>query len=104
MEAWQVFALENRPLHNTPLPTLSPAPFGESGKRPEKMAAAESESTLDLLPEDLSLSRFGEGRVTQRSERSFKTGPCVDNITGLQLVLSCPPWSDGKGDSLHSRP
>ena len=21
----------------------------------------------------------------------------VDNITGLQLVLSCPPWSDGKG-------
>ena len=24
-------------------------------------------------------------------------GYSVDNITGLQLVLSDPPWSDGKG-------
>ena len=26
----------------------------------------------------------------------WDTGPWVDNINGLQLVLSCPPWSDGK--------
>ena len=27
----------------------------------------------------------------------WDTGPCLYNITGLQLVLSCPPSSDGKG-------
>ena len=53
----------NRPLHNAPLPAVSSAPFWESGKRPEKMAAAECNSTLDLLPEDLSLSCFGEGKL-----------------------------------------
>ena len=37
--------------------------FGESGKRPEKMAAAECKSSLDLLPEDLSLSCFGEEKL-----------------------------------------
>ena len=31
--------------------------------------AAECKSTLDLLPEDLSLSCFGEGKLTQRSKR-----------------------------------
>ena len=35
---------------------------------------------------------------------ALRQGPCVDNITGLQLVLSFPPLLDGKGrDSLHSR-
>ena len=53
-------ALINRPLHNAPLPAVSSAPFGESGKRPKKMAAAESKSTLNLLPEDLSLLCFGQ--------------------------------------------
>ena len=53
----------------TPQRNVSSAPFGESGKRPEKMAAAECKSTLNLLPEDLSLSYFGEGKLTQRSKR-----------------------------------
>ena len=33
------------------------------------MAAAECKSSLDLLPEDLSLSCFGEEKLTQRSKR-----------------------------------
>ena len=48
---------------------VSSAPFWESGKQPEKMAAAECKSILDLLPEDLSLSCLGEGNLTQRSKR-----------------------------------
>ena len=28
---------------------------------------------------------------------ALRHGACVDNITGLQLALSFPPWSDGKG-------
>ena len=63
----------NRPLHNALLPAVSSAPFGESGRRPKKMAVAESKSTLDLLPEDLLLLCFGERKLTQRSKRSFET-------------------------------
>ena len=37
----------------TPQRTASSHKLHPSGKRPEKMAAAESKSTLDLLPEDL---------------------------------------------------
>ena len=65
----------DRPLHNAPL--QSSRKFRPSGKRPEKMAAAESRSTLDLLPEDLLCFGqrflgfgFGERKLTQRSKRS----------------------------------
>ena len=44
---------DNRPLHYAPLPAV----------RSEKMAAAESRSTLDLLPKDLSLLCLVKARL-----------------------------------------
>ena len=44
-------------------------PFLGVWQATRKDDAAECKSTLDLLPEDLSLSCFGEGKLTQRSKR-----------------------------------
>ena len=44
-------------------------PFWGVWQVTRKDAAAECKSTLDLLPEDPSLSCFGEGKLTQRSKR-----------------------------------
>ena len=44
-------------------------PFLGVQQATRKDDAAECKSTLDLLPEDLSLSCFGEGKLTQRSIR-----------------------------------
>ena len=43
-------------------------PFWGVWQVTRKDAAAECKSTLDLLPEDPSLSCFGEGKLTQRSK------------------------------------
>ena len=98
----------NRPLHNALLPAISSAPLASDPKR-----------WLQLNPEVLSISCqktchccvwskpvyfkidglwFWWEKTHPKVKAVFwDTGPCVDNITGLQLVLSCPPWSDGKG-------
>ena len=98
----------NRPLHNAPLPAISSAPLASNPKR-----------WLQLNPDVLSISCqktchccvwskpvyfkidglwFWWEKTHPKVKAVFwDTGPCVDNITGLQLVLSCPPWSDGKG-------
>ena len=47
----------------TPQRTASSRKLRPSGKRPEKMAAAESRSTLDLLPEDLTLLYLVKARL-----------------------------------------
>ena len=44
-------------------------PFLGVWQATRKDDAAKCKSTLDLLPEDLSLSCFGEGKLTQRSKR-----------------------------------
>jgi len=43
--------------------TASSRKLRPSGKRPKNMAAAESRSTLDLLPEDLSLLCLVKARL-----------------------------------------
>ena len=68
------------PLHNAPLPAVSSARLASDPKR-----------WLHPNPED------GLWFWWEKTHPKIKAGPCVDNITGLQLVLSCPPWSDGKG-------
>ena len=52
---------DNRPLHNAPLPAVSSAPLASDPKR--WLHAAESRSTLDLLPEDLSLLCLVKARL-----------------------------------------
>ena len=69
-------------------------PFWESGKRPEKIAAAECKSTLDLLPEDLSLSCFGEGKLTQRSKRQgYRFFVCLFFCFVFVFVFCAMPFS-----------
>ena len=87
---------DNRPLHNALLLAVSFAPLASDPKR-----------WLQPNPEVLLISCqktchccvwFWWEKTHPKVKAVFwDTRPCVDNITGLQLVLSCPPWSDGKG-------
>ena len=87
---------DNRPLHSALLLAVSSAPLASDPKR-----------WLQPNPEVLSISCqktchccvwfWWEKTHPKVKAVIWDTGPCVDNITGLQLVLSCPPWSDGKG-------
>ena len=69
--------------------------------------AAKCKSTLDLLPEDLSLSCFGEGKLTQRSKRQGYCFFCVCDAVFLVSFLPCQtPPPDHVHESLpdHFRP
>ena len=57
-------------------------PFWGVWQATRKDDAAECKSTLDLLPEDLSLSCFGEGKLTQMSKRQ-----------GYQFFFCAMPFS-----------
>ena len=62
--------------HSTTLRKLRP--FLGVWQVTRKDDAAECKSTLDLLPVDLSLSCFGEGKLTQRSKRQgYRVFLCV---------------------------
>ena len=87
-------------------------PFLGVWQATRKDDAAECKSTLDLLLEDLSLSCFGEGKLTQRSvtQRSKRQGYqffCVCDAVFLVSFLLCrTPPPDHMHESLpdHFRP
>ena len=98
----------NRPLHNAPLPAISSAPLASDLKRwlqlnPEVLLISSQKTCRCCVwskPVYFKIDRlwFWWEKTHPKVKAVFwDTGPCVDNITGLQLVLSCPPWSDGKG-------
>ena len=64
---WTYTKVTNTIDHSTTQRKLRP--FLGVWQATRKDDAAECKSTLDLLPEDLSLSCFGEGKLTQRSKR-----------------------------------
>ena len=83
-------------------------PFLGVWQATRKDDAAECKSTLDLLPEDLSLSCFGEGTLTQRSKRQgYRVCVCVCDAVFLVSFLPCrTPPPDHVHESLpdHFRP
>ena len=68
-------------------------PFLGVWQATQKDDAAECKSTLDLLPEDLSLSCFGEGKLTQRSKRQGYRFLLLCDAVFLVSFLPCqtPP-------------
>ena len=98
----------NRPLHNAPLPAVSSAPLASDPKRwlqpnPEVLSISCQKTRRCCVwskPVYFKIDGFWfwwEKTHPKVKADFWDTGPCVDNITGLQLVLSCLPWSDGKG-------
>ena len=110
-----ILVAPNRPLHNAPLPAVSSALLASDLKRwlqpnPKVLSRSLARRSLARRPvADVFWSKpiyfikidglwFWWEKTHPKVKAVFwDTGPCVDNITGLQLVLSCPPWSDGKG-------
>ena len=68
-------------------------PFLGVWQATRKDDAAECKSNLDLLPEDLSLSCFGEGKLTQRSKQQGYRFFLLSNAIFLVAFLPCqtPP-------------
>ena len=84
-------------------------PFWGVWQATRKDDAAECKSTLDLLPEDLSLSCFGEGKLTQRSKRQgylFSFFFLCDAVFLVSFLPCRTPPSDHVHESLpdHFRP
>ena len=73
-------------------------PFWGVWQATRKDGCSRIQSTLDLLlRRPVAVVVWWEKTHPKVKAVFWDTGPCVDNITGLQLVLSCSPWSDGKG-------
>ena len=102
------FFLCNRPLHNAPLPAVSSAPLASDPKRwlqpnPNVLSiSCQKTCRCCVWSKPVYFKIDGLWFWWEKTHPKVKavfwdTGPCVDNLTGLQLVLSCPLWSDGKG-------
>ena len=73
-------------------------PFLGVWQATRKDDAAKCKSTLDLLPEDLSLSCFGEGKLTQRSKRQ---GYCFFYVCDAVFLVSFLPCQTPPPDHVH---
>ena len=103
------FFLCNRPLHNAPFPAVSSAPLASDPKRwlqpnPNVLSiSCQKTCRCCVWSKPVYFKIDGLWFWWEKTHPKVKavfwdTGPCVDNVTGLQLVLSCPLWSDWKGN------